>query len=64
MDNLEALKPVFGEAKAKKILKLTEEYDKYVDKFKKKLNALLEESGFEVKTGIAFTVKEEKDGTN
>jgi hypothetical protein len=58
MDNLQSLSAVMGEEKAKKVLKLASNYDKYVDKFRKEMNALLDPSGFEVKTGIVFTQKE------
>lgn len=46
-----------GEEKAKKVLKLASNYDKYIMKFRKDMNALLDPAGFEVKTGIAFVQK-------
>lgn len=62
MNNLKRLTPMLGEKKAKEILKLTDNYDKYVSKFKKNLNALLAPHGYEVKVGIAFTEKEQSTG--
>jgi hypothetical protein len=58
MDNMKALSSVMGEEQAKKVLKLTNKYDKYVVKFRKEINALLDPVGFEVKTGVAFVKKE------
>ena len=57
MDNLKALETVMDQEKAKKVLKLAANYDKYIGKFRKEMNALLNSSGFEVKTGIAFVEK-------
>jgi hypothetical protein len=54
MDNLKALETVMEKEKAEKVLKLAANYDKYINKFRKDMNALLNPSGFEVKTGIAF----------
>lgn len=62
MNNLKRLAPIVGDKEAKEILKLTDNYDKYVSKFKKSLNALLEPHGYEVKVGIAFTEKEQSSG--
>ena len=57
MDNFAQLSKNMGEERAKKVLKLASNYDKYIEKFKKEMNALLDPSGFEVKTGIAFVEK-------
>ncbi len=58
MDNLKALETVMDHKKAKKVLMLAANYDKYISKFSKEMNELLGSSGFEVKTGIAFVQKE------
>lgn len=57
MDNLKLITPVLGEDKAKKVLKLANNYDKYMDKFRKEMNALINPVGLEVKTGLAFVEK-------
>lgn len=58
MDNLKALSSVMGQEKAEQVLNLANKYDKYIAKFKKEIDALLDPHGFEVKTGIAFVKKE------
>ena len=57
---LKALAPVLGEDKAKELLKLTSNYDKYIAKFKKNINSLLDPIGFEAKTGFAVFKKDNK----
>lgn len=57
MDNLDSLSSIMGKEKAKKVLKLAGNYDKYIGKFVKEMNELLNSSGFEVKTGIVFVEK-------
>ena len=55
MDNnqlLEELEKIVGEVKAKKLIKLTSNYDKYLHKFKKEMNDILNSVGYEVKTGF------------
>lgn len=56
----EVLTEFLGEKQAKKAMKLTSSYDKFVDKFKEDLNAILDPVGYEVKVGIAFFKKEAK----
>lgn len=56
-DNFKALIPIMGEEKANELKKLTSNYDKYIEKFKKNVNSILDSSGFEVKTGVAFVKK-------
>ena len=58
MDNMKALSSAMGEEQAKKVLRLTENYDKYIGRFKREINALLDPVGFEVKTGVTFVKKE------
>lgn len=61
MENLETLSQFVGDEKAKEILKLTKAYDNYVSKFKKKIDNLLSEVNYEVKTGVVFNQKSKKD---
>jgi hypothetical protein len=61
MDNLKVLASAMGTESAEKVIKLTNNYDKYVDKFKKELNTLLAPIGYEVKVGVAFVKKESSD---
>jgi len=56
-ENYKVLAEVFGSKKAKEILKLTKSYDNYVQKFKDKMNKLLEDKNLEVKLGLAFVKK-------
>jgi oligoribonuclease NrnB/cAMP/cGMP phosphodiesterase (DHH superfamily) len=59
MDNLEQLSRVMSEDEAREILKLTDNFDKYIRKFKDRLDVLLEPVGYEVKLGILFDKKKE-----
>lgn len=58
MDNLKTLETIMDKDHAKKVIKLATNYDKYISKFRKEMNDLLDSSGFEVKTGIVFVKKE------
>lgn len=55
------LTKALGDEKAAEVLKITKAYDNYIEKFKKKMNKLLEPINFEVKTGVAFTKKAKGD---
>lgn len=50
---------VFGEEKAKKIIKLQKSLDLHMIKFKKEMNELLEEHEYEVLCGVAYKRKDE-----
>ncbi len=43
--------------KAKEVLRLTSNYDKYIAKFKIEMNKLLEPVNYEVKAGLVFVPK-------
>lgn len=60
MSNLELLEQVLGETDAKELFKLTSNYDKYIMRFKKSVNKLLESHGYEIKLGVAFVKKDEQ----
>lgn len=61
MNDKEQLAAFVGEERASEILKLTKAYDKYVEKFKKRLDSLLEDVNYEVRTGIVFSEKPKGD---
>ena len=54
MSNLDRLAEVMEKDKAEEILRLTENFDKYIKKFKNSLNPLLAPIGFEAKIGLIF----------
>lgn len=51
---VEDLSQVMDKENAKKIAKLTKNYDRYMIRFKKELNELINPLGYEVRTGILF----------
>lgn len=59
--NTELLKKHLGEESTEEIVKITKAYDKYVIKFKDRLNKLLAPINYEVKVGIAFYKKPKGD---
>lgn len=57
-EQLKLLTPVLGEEKAKELLKLTSNYDKYIAKFKDNVNSILDPIGYEVKMGFGVFKKD------
>ncbi len=48
----EELKEILGEENAQELVRLIKNYDKYLAKFKKGTNNILNSFGYEVKTGF------------
>jgi len=55
------LAATMGEQSAKELVKLTSNYDKYLAKFKSKVNELLAPIDHEIVVGIAFVKKAQKE---
>lgn len=61
-ENLNKLKVMMGEQEAVEVLQLLEKYNKYVGRFKKKINSILMDKGYQIKTGIQFSAIEQSKG--
>lgn len=62
-NNAKILEQALGnKEKAKEVLKLAKNYDKYIAKFKVEMNKLLEPHNYEVKTGLVFVQKAKNTG--
>jgi hypothetical protein len=57
-DNLEVLSQYLDKEKAKELLDTLAKYDKYILKFRNKVDSLLHPVNYKVLTGIAFEQKE------